>query len=380
MHSSVLKEAPAEAVPSAADAILCGTLHIYVAFDWGEEIDLDHARRLVPAEVQALPRRRRTPSSFAYRPPPLRFALAPVPLTLPEVGVVAAPAEATVFDFAAVSLDLEVPFQLSQARLTQLAGWLAAPADLLQTARHSLDLLYQKLLPAIQDPQWSDDLSEEYFVIHLPPGEPRPAAQWLTEHAGWLAGLLRLESGPLSADEIAEALRLRLQYRPDDLLITDWAAAVLIDSDCEETLQTIEFTNLQLLEFRHIDNRLDDNLKTAYGLIQRLTQSLLPFWRTHARRMRAVGELKAEANELFERTENVLKLVGDQYLARVYRQLASRFHLQDWEQSIQRKLEVIEGIYQVLSDQAATYRGELLEIIIVLLIIIEIGLALFWHR
>ena len=96
--------------------------------------------------------------------------------------------------------------------------------------------------------------------------------------------------------------------------------------------------------------------------------------------MRAVGELKAEANELFERTENVLKLVGDQYLARVYRQLASRFHLQDWEQSIQRKLEVIEGIYQVLSDQAATYRGELLEIIIVLLIIIEIGLALFWHR
>src|SRR5437879_667753 len=117
------------------EAILSGTLHIYVAFDWGEEVDLDHARRLVPAEVQALPRRRRTPTSFAYRPPPLRFALAPVPLTLPEVGAVAAPAEATVFDFAAVSLDLEVPFQLSQARLTQLAGWLAAPADLLQTAR-----------------------------------------------------------------------------------------------------------------------------------------------------------------------------------------------------------------------------------------------------
>ncbi len=95
--------------------------------------------------------------------------------------------------------------------------------------------------------------------------------------------------------------------------------------------------------------------------------------------MRAVGELKAEANDLFERTGNVLKLVGDQYLARVYRQLATRFHLAEWEQSIQRKLEVIEGIYQVLSDQAATYRGEVLEIVVVILIVLEIVLALF-HR
>ena len=370
--------APDQAV-AGPEAVLSGILHIYVAFDWGEEVDLDRARRLVPAEVQALPRRRRTPSSFAYRPPPLRFTLAPVSLTLPEVGPVEAAAEATVFDFAAVSLGLEVPFHLPAAGLARLAGWLATPGDLLSTARSALEPLYQKLLPAIQAPQWPAELSEEYFVYHLPPGDSWRAVGSLQEHAGWLAGLLRLEGGLLSADEIAEALRLRLQYSPNDLLITDWAAAVLIDRDCEETLQTIEFTNLQLLEFRHIDNRFDDSLKAAYGLIHRLTQSALPFWRTQARRMRAVGELKAEANDLFERTGNVLKLVGDQYLARVYRQLATRFHLAEWEQSIQRKLETIEGIYQVLSDQAATYRAEILEVIIVILILFEIVMAL-WHR
>jgi len=69
--------------------------------------------------------------------------------------------------------------------------------------------------------------------------------------------------------------------------------------------------------------------------------------------------------------------VGDQYLARVYRQLATRFHLTEWEHSIQRKLEVIEGIYQVLSDQASTYRAEALEIVVVALIVTEIALALF---
>ncbi len=59
--------------------------------------------------------------------------------------------------------------------------------------------------------------------------------------------------------------------------------------------------------------------------------------------------LKVEATDLFERTGNVLKLVGDQYLARVYDLLVSvRFHLKEWEESIRRKLEVAEGVYQVV--------------------------------
>src|SRR4051794_19895326 len=83
-----------------------GTLHIYVAFDWGEQIRLDEAARQVPASRQELPRRRRTPPSFTYRPPPLHLALEPVMLDLPEIGVVQAAAGLTLFDFGAVSLTL----------------------------------------------------------------------------------------------------------------------------------------------------------------------------------------------------------------------------------------------------------------------------------
>jgi hypothetical protein len=120
-------------------------------------------------------------------------------------------------------------------------------------------------------------------------------------------------------------------------------------------------------------------MRTAYQLISRLSRRWLPFWRTHSRPLRMLGELKAEANQWFERTGNVLKLVGDQYLARVHQNLAARFHLGEWEQSIQRKIAVIEGIYQVLSDQASTYRAELLEWVVVLLIFFEIVMA-FFHR
>lgn len=361
-------------------AVLTGMLHVYVAFDWGEEILLDRARGLVPAEVHELPRRRRTPSSIAYRPAPLRVRLPAVEFALPELGLVRAAAEATVFDFAAVSLSLHVPFSLSPICLLHLADWLADPADLVKKARAVLEPLHHQLLPAIQNPLWQDDLSEEYFVFQLPPGQRSPAvALSLETHAAWLAGLVRLEPGPLSREEITEALRLYIRYSPEDLFVPDWAAAVLIDKECDETLQTIEFANLQLLEFRHIDNRLDNSLTVAYQLIHSLAQSRLPFWRSHGRSLRVLGELKVEANGMFGRTENVLKLVGDQYLARVYRLVAARFHLQEWEEDIQRKLEVAEGVYRVVSDQTDTYRAEFLELIVVLLIVLEVLLAIFRH-
>jgi hypothetical protein len=373
----------AEATIAPSGEVLRGTLHIFVAFDWGEAVDLEQARRLVPAEVHALPRRRRTPSSFTYRPAPLHFELPPVPLELAHVGPVRAAAGVTVFDFAAVTVAVRVPFGLGSQQLCDVAGSLAEPGDIVKAARQALVPLYERLKPAVQSAGWRDDLSEEYFVFQLLPGDPLPPLAELMEATPGttplLAHLVHLEHGPLSSEEVCEALKLYLRYGPDDLFVPDWAAAVLIDRDCDETLQAIEYANLQLLEFRHIDNRLDESLAAAYRLIHPLTRSWMPFWRSHARPLRAMGELKVEANDLFERTGNVLKLIGDPYLARVYRMVAARFHLEVWEKSIQRNLEVAEGVYQVVSDQAAEFRTEFLEIIVVLLIFIEIVLAFMRH-
>ena len=168
-----------------------------------------------------------------------------------------------------------------------------------------------------------------------------------------------------------------LRQRPSLAVHPDLA---LIEID-DETLQAIEFANLQLLEYRHIDNRLDDNLATAYSLVRPPggRGRWLHSWRMHGQSLRLLGELRVEATGLFERTSNVLKLVGDQYLARLYRMLALRFHLPQWEQNIQRKLEVLERTYQMLSDQGATLRAEGLELTIIALIALEIVLA-FWRH
>src|SRR2546430_523690 len=84
-----------------------------------------------------------------------------------------------------------------------------------------------RLVPATRDPVWKADLTEECYVFHLAPEDFPPVATLLSgPYAGWVAGLRRLESGPRSQEEIAEALRLNISYSPTDLLTPDWASAV----------------------------------------------------------------------------------------------------------------------------------------------------------
>jgi len=135
---------------SSDQAILRGTLHVFVAFDWGDEVDLEHARRLLPTQSEELARRRRTPSSIAYRPAPLRYPLSASPVELPELGAVKAAADAIVFDFGGVSVSLQIPFELTAAALGRLAGGLADPQLLVEAARGASSDLFLKLHPAIQ--------------------------------------------------------------------------------------------------------------------------------------------------------------------------------------------------------------------------------------
>ncbi len=353
-------------------------VHLAFAFDIGDEIDLERARPLLQGELGQLPRRRRTPESIGYRPAPIRVPVDPIGFRLPgnTVATQSPKAELTLFDFGAISLAVRFPLQATPSELLQLAATLAEPAAINEAARRLIAPWIERLRPAVYDFSLST-MSEEYIVFQL--GEPR--SLWLDTHADWIAGLIRLESEPLSRGEVSEATRLALSYTPTDLVVLDWAAGFIIDPDCADTLQVIEFANVQLLEFRHIDDRLDDRLEAAYRLIRpdRRRRSGAGLWKTHGDAVRQVRELEIEAASLFERVDNALKLIGDQYLSRVFDLASTRFHLDGWQQSIRRKLETVGNVYDLLVQQAGGQRMEALEITVVILIALEIALALWKH-
>jgi hypothetical protein len=354
------------------------TVHLAFAFDIGDEIDLDRARLILQGQRGQLPRRRRTPESIRYRPAPIRVELEPAGIALPGDHPLARPprAELTLFDFAAISLSVRFHLNTSPVALLDLAGRLAEPAALTEAARRLLSPWLEQIRPAVHDFEISD-LSEEYVVFQLWENQ----RDWLEHRADWIAGLVRLECEPLSRDEIREAIRLSLSYTPTDLVVLDWAAGVVIDMDCADTLEVIEFANVQLLEFRHIDDRLDDRLEAAYRLIrpEKRMRWFPLFWRLHHGPVRQIRELEIEATSLFERVDNALKLIGDHYLSRVFEVAGGRFHLRDWQNSIRRKLETVGSVYDLLVHQASAYRMEALEITVVILIALEIALAIFRH-
>ena len=229
--------------------------------------------------------------------------------------------------------------------LLELAGRLAESAPLTDAARRLLAPWIERIRAAVYDFIVSE-MSEEYIVFQI----PERAGGWLDDRADWIAGLVRLESDRLSPAEVKEATRLSLSYTPGDMVVLDWAAGVVSDSECADTLEVLEFANVQLLEFRHIDDRLDDRLEAAYRLIrpERLNRWAPHLWRLHGDVVRQIRELEIEATSLFERVDNALKLIGDQYLARVFEVASGRFHLRGWQQSIRRKLETVGHVYDLL--------------------------------
>lgn len=356
-----------------------GEVYVNVAMDWGDEIDLRRASQLAPSQEQELARRTRTPASFGYRPAPLRFPLGARTIEHAGTSPISVHLEASVFDFGGVNLRAVLEMPATGQMLRSFSGDPGLLQSIIRTVQSASVQLFETLRPAIKEAR-REELVEEYIVFRFDPKSlPDPGAL-LRDQAAWLSGLLRLESNELSVEQMTDALERRVSYAPGDLVIVDWAAAIVVDLDCEETLQTLEFANLQLLEFRLIDRRLDDSLNQAYKVIHSLAGRRRFFpWRNQDRPLRVLGDIKIETESLFERAGNALKLVGDQYLAKVYRLAAMRLHLDEWSQSIHNSLDVVESVYQILSDQASAARIELMELIVIVLIAVEILLSLVGH-
>jgi hypothetical protein len=96
--------------------------------------------------------------------------------------------------------------------------------------------------------------------------------------------------------------------------------------------------------------------------------------------LESIARLQVDNATLFEGVNNALKLLGDPYLARAYRLVNRRFHLDDWDTAILRKLETLESIYQKMSDRATTRRMEALEWAIIVLFVFSIVIELLRFR
>ncbi len=342
------------------------------AYDVAQAIDLDEAeRRLIAgAERQTIKQKRRAPASFEYRPAPLRVARGGEAQSVGGFGTTPG-VEIVLYDFGAVSVSYTIPLTGALTTLPALAEALWGNELLLKDSRRQVESLMAALGDAAARPHVAEFV-EDYSIFHVETfTQPCDAAMLWTSQAQTVAQVLRAAPHPLSPQEVADATAFRLSFGPDDATIIDTDAALLFDPEGEDVRDLVEFANTQLLEMRYLDHELDDVLEGAYDtLLGRRWRR----WRLApvGPDLRSLARLQLDAAILFEQVTNALKLVGDQFLARVYSLTSRRFHLPEWDTSITRKLQTIDGIYAKMADRASNRRMELLEWIIILLIAFEI--------
>ena len=348
-----------------------GVCYALFAYDAGLAIDLDESERRITAMKQraSIRHKHRAPKYFNYRPPPLRVTQEGTPITLGSFRTTPY-VDAVLYDFGAVSVTYQIPLQGPLTRLVSLSEELYESDALSADSRRWVERLLAVIAPAVTRAELTDFV-ETYVIFEIAAlAPPCPPSDLYTSYAREVAQILRAERAVPSDQEVSDALGHRISFSAEDVTFIDWDAALIADREAEDVRAVLEFANVELLEMRYLDQQLDDALDESYDTLSRRYGLWLP-GATRAD-LRRIGQLQVDNAVLFEGVNNALKLLGDQYLARVYRLVSERFHLAEWDASILRKLQTLESIYQKLSDQAANRRTEALEWIIIALIAAEI--------
>lgn len=212
-----------------------------------------------------------------------------------------------------------------------------------------------------------EEFSEEYsvYVVSNYTGDPEQFLKYKNQ----MAALLKSEKLTLDEKEVEYTLSSQIKYAKNDLVIVEWDGAFIFDPEgnVAMTLELIELANFQLLRYRVLDKELDlrldrvakliehsplkTNLFTARDVKEALKETMLT-------RSRSISE--------FQLLEREIKLIGDWYSAKLYDLMVKKFKLDEWRKTIKDKLDAIEGVYKVASENFTVSwesRGRILELI-----------------
>jgi len=343
-------------------------------FDVAETIRLDQVRAIGghAARDTRLTTKVAAPVYVQYNPPPIG-------LSGDIVGVKEIQGFSTafkVYEYGVISVALTLEFRGTWSDFITFSAGVMSSGALETGARRACEKLIEKIGAAPIGLR-SSYLSEDYYVFGVRRlDQPIDAHALIKEHAADIARLLRSEKKPLSADERDEVMRHRLSYLADDVVIVTWQSAFVYDpDDLQAAVEILEFANSQLLQFRYYDDLLDRELNAIYVQVEKP-----PRWfdsvvgGRYTKAAHHVHSLFIDINEITDKTENALKMVGDIYAARLFQLAARRIGVDNWKQAVAEKLRTLDSIYQFIVQEVNMRRGHVLELTIIVILLFELAL------
>lgn len=373
---------------SVADArhefTLHGSVLVLLQFDVCEAIRLDRLREILGAHTAPKPQ----PQPQAQPQPPVQPSVTAAidydrpPVVEPVEPLVLASGERLIgqikfYDYGVLSIVFERPFVGGWSRLAGLASRWVWDIDFAAEATRIVRDKLARAAEAIVKP-YGEWLSEDYLIFHIrdivaPDGGPCPTIpELIQQHGARIAQVVRGDTGNLAESEINEVLQSRISYYANDLAVIGWNAAFLFDSasGAETSIQLLEYANSQLLEFRHYDDLLTEELERVYLLLDKGT-GIFARWRL-ARSATRLHTVLLDVDELTEHADNAIKFLSDMFAARFYKLAAQKVGVPDYKQLVTQKVRTAEELYRFMVDQFNQSRAFFLELTVVVILVIEL--------
>ena len=351
-----------------------GSILIYRVFDIAEEINLQRVEEIFNSQTAS--------SRLRFLLTPRQVVVmrnAPVTLSLGEADLtildrqVKAEVFAKFWDYGVLSLQFQIPID-SGTTWTGMVEWAARIEldTLIDDAARTRTLeLINMVRPALRDPHHWQEI-EDYVIYFFEEITGIGKARDLVDHAD-VAKLILAEPNA----EISEASRTEIlsegiyQYAESDLTIIDWNSAIVIEpSGKKEVPEVIEFVLTHMMEMRYYDGLLDERLSTIYDAIEESRSRF--FSNRFSVLSREASARYIEFSEFIERVDNSFKVVGDFYLAKIFRGAGEQFRIPEWEANISRKINIFSNLSELLQGEVNATRSLWLEITIVVLISFEL--------
>lgn len=350
-------------------------------YDLGARVSLDRVQRVLNEVPQfAATKVEKAAPRYVALPRPLVAKFDPVDLET-TIGPLRVEASARIYDLGAVGLQFRIAFQ--EQGLPDLHKYLnfqvavgGEKLSLLEYAARFYNPIRESLRPALVEPYNVRIEPEEYTVLVINEAEYTPK-ELMKDHRARLAALLSNEprADKLALKEVEDNLRFWYSYYEDDLVVVDWDYALIMDKEgkYEDVLFVMELANLQLLELRTYDLYLDRILEKSYEDLEHYVGRSAVL-QSPASLVKELGDARIDLIRVTENIENIGKLFGDYYLAKVYLALSERFHLREWEYGVNEKLRTLNELYTMAAHEVEARRTLTLEVLIVMLFIVDLAL------
>ena len=355
--------------PQLGEVTLHGSVLVLLQFDVCEAIRLDNLQELIRARTVEPPSPKQpAPGYIRYQRPPVVERLE----TLVLEGGERLQGEMKYYDYGVLSLVFELPFTGGWEKLTTLASRWVWDVDFAAQATEIVRERLERVTPVLVKPyrKW---LSEDYLIFHIREiNGSSSVMDLLQRHGSRIAQVVRGDTGRLAESECTEVLQSRISYYATDLTVIGWNAAFIYDtaSGAETAIQLLEYANSQLLEFRHYDDLLTQELDRVYTLLDEGT-GILARWRL-ARSATRLHTVLLDVAELTEHADNAIKFLSDMFSARLYKLAALKVGVPDYKDLVTQKVRTAEELYRFMVDQFNQSRAFFLELTVVIILVIEL--------